>query len=78
MHLGLVSMGGQVPAEMRCIPYTRIHYGLHMRAPAVEILPVHRDQIFLNQSSLLIVVTTICSSGAVGRNGAPYATPLHD
>jgi hypothetical protein len=32
-------------AEMRCIPYTRIRYGLHMRTPAVEVLPIHRYQI---------------------------------
>lgn len=62
-------------AEMRCIPYMRIHYGLHMRAPAVEVLPVHRDQI--SQINLLfLIVMTVWSSGAVGRNGAPYATPL--
>jgi len=45
MHLGLVSSGGQVLPKCGAIPYTRIHYGLHMRAPAVEVLHVHRDQI---------------------------------
>jgi hypothetical protein len=45
MHLGLVSSGGQVLPKCGASPYTRIHYGLDMRAPAVEVLPIHRDQI---------------------------------
>jgi hypothetical protein len=46
VHFGLVLKGGQVlpkcGASPTRTPYTRIHYGQYMRAPAVKVWAAHR------------------------------------
>ena len=61
-------------------PYTRIHYGQYMRAPAVEDWAVHRahfpNPIFYSHHDYYSIVPRRCGSQR-SPNGAPFATRWH-